>query len=800
MATKEIKSNEFKTLEDFDYKKEDIIIIESLSKTTIVKPFLKILNEITNCSLCNRKITNSIKCSLCAQYFYCSDDCRLKDSTHIEFHKKISSFYEKPVKEQDLKDVPINDYLTITSKGGLAGMKNLGGTSFMNSALQCLSHDIELTKFFLSKAFLNQNNRREGNISKLYYGLVKDLWIGSNPIIQPWDFRNLFFSFVKQLGGNLAQDAAEMLAFLLGGLHEDLNRIRERPEKSEFYPQIIGQESDEVASKRWQDNCSARESSIISDLFHGQYKSQVKCNSCKKNIITYEPFMCLALQIAEKNMSRVRLKVFPNDYNYQFFYVELSEVLKTTTIKDFKSKIRNKRQYRIAEFDAILLKNKEVSKILSDEELVYDLVYTKLDFTLEEFIDIEIIFVEVETSSLSKNKGDYVTFYIQPSHLIDQQSYYFFKYKTAKALMLPRAISISKKARIKDLFIEVFKYYRMAMHDMTIKNEQEDLLLDSKYYSNFYENIKNKEFIEKEFDNCYLRSNDNTVLNETIENINLTEKSNSSVNKKLFELYLVNNIPVPNSYFSRKPACEFCKNGSCSFCKINFNFEAKIYELYATQIHTREFFIIADFSNHPKSNFRQFYGEYVDPTDPKVNFKGEVSIYDCLDNFQKEEKTTKEKPYACPNCQRNTEAVKRTEIYRLPNHLIIQFKRFKFGGFKDLMEMANNKKNDTFIDFPLENFDLSSYVIGPNRDNCVYELFAVSQHHGDLKSNNFTAICKNRGKWTTFNDEVVTKSDQSDVCNQFAYVLLYKKVNPLENSKEISSPDKNVLLTEKAIN
>lgn len=65
-----------------------------------------------------------------------------------------------------------------------------------------------------------------------------------------------------------------MLAFLLDGLHEDLNRITKKPYVEE--PDYCGQEDATAAIQAWQRHL-LRDQSVIVDLFQGQMKSTVGC-------------------------------------------------------------------------------------------------------------------------------------------------------------------------------------------------------------------------------------------------------------------------------------------------------------------------------------------------------------------------------------------------------------------------------------------------------------------------------------------------------------------------------------------
>src|SRR3981189_142852 len=81
----------------------------------------------------------------------------------------------------------------------------------------------------------------------------------------------------------------------------------------------------------------------------------------------------------------------------------------------------------------------------------------------------------------------------------------------------------------------------------------------------------------------------------------------------------------------------------------------------------------------------------------------------------------------CPNCRRPQRATKQLRIARLPTILIIVLKRFHYEGpWRD--------KLNTFVDFPMQNLDLTKYALAgssqsrspqPEKsENYLYDLYA----------------------------------------------------------------------------
>ncbi|KAG0325036.1 CSN-associated deubiquitinating enzyme Ubp12 [Dissophora globulifera] len=182
---------------------------------------------------------------------------------------------------------------------GICGLTNLGNTCFMSSALQCLSCTPDLTRYVLAGAWRDELNLDNplgmgGEVARAYASLIDKLWNGTSKVFSPRDFKLTIGRFAPSFTGYHQHDSQELLAFLLDGLHEDLNRIVKKPYTE--VPDSNGRPDEEVAADCWQIH-KARNDSIIVDLFQGQYKSTLVCPECNKVSVTFDPFMYLSLPL-----------------------------------------------------------------------------------------------------------------------------------------------------------------------------------------------------------------------------------------------------------------------------------------------------------------------------------------------------------------------------------------------------------------------------------------------------------------------------------------------------------------------
>ncbi len=130
--------------------------------------------------------------------------------------------------------------------------------------------------------------------------------------------------FAPQFTGcNKQQDSHELLAFLLDGLHEDLNRIIKKP-----YVELgshVGKTDEVFAEESWQDH-KKRNDSIIVDIFHGLLKSTLNCLLCKEISIKFDPFCYLSLPLPSKKERLVEVYFVPLDSTQPLVKYKLSVV------------------------------------------------------------------------------------------------------------------------------------------------------------------------------------------------------------------------------------------------------------------------------------------------------------------------------------------------------------------------------------------------------------------------------------------------------------------------------------------
>ncbi|KAL8276325.1 hypothetical protein RQP46_011291 [Phenoliferia psychrophenolica] len=228
---------------------------------------------------------------------------------------------------------------------GLTGLGNLGNTCFMNSALQCMSNTKELQEYFLSGVYKSEINRdnplgMKGQVADAFGQLIERLWSpSSSGSYAPREFKQALSKFAPAFTGYGQQDSQELLAFLLDGTHEDLNRIRKKPSTASPDWVMGGTERDmvEMAKVCWE-QYRARNDSVIVDLFQGQYRSTVVCPDCDKVSITFDPFMYVTTNLPNMKQWTGKVYLVPADPTRPRYMMEV-EMPKSATIKMLKATI-----------------------------------------------------------------------------------------------------------------------------------------------------------------------------------------------------------------------------------------------------------------------------------------------------------------------------------------------------------------------------------------------------------------------------------------------------------------------------
>jgi ubiquitin C-terminal hydrolase len=143
------------------------------------------------------------------------------------------------------------------------------------------------------------------------------------------------------------------------------------------------------------------------------------------------------------------------------------------------------------------------------------------------------------------------------------------------------------------------------------------------------------------------------------------------------------------------------------------------------------------------------------------------NLLDCFDLYVESELLDGDNKITDEESGKKVAAKKNIMFWNFPNILVIDIKRFN----------AMNRKNQVMINFPIENLDLSKYVIGYDKNSYIYDLYGVCNHSGSVMGGHYTSFVKNaNGKWYHYNDTSVSEVGMvQQIITPKAYCFFYRK-------------------------
>ena len=655
----------------------------------------------------------------------------------------------------------ISKYLTEESSHGLCGGKNLGNTCFMNSSIACISNCVELTYYFLSgdyKKDINKENKlgMGGRLAKSWGALLHQYWVEKTRVGNPAEFKKTLGDKVKMFRGFGQQDSNEFMNFFIDYLNEDLNGTTQKP-----YVQLESKkpdETDEECAKRFWECNLRRNDSIITDLFCGQYKSTIICPECGNINITFDPFNTLTLPLVNKNEE---INNINDDYEYidefHIFYVPKYSIRKPVRII-IKNILKNMNFIQ-------LFKNLGNKRDFIYKDQINQLYFTNISNCIfKNFIE--------DISEIEDHINDFIFCYDVFDELENIKIPLYFKNS-----QFPRMISTTEDVTLEELRKKIYLSLRRYIYSPLVEiseNKEKDII--SQEINNYLHNMNIKdekiiEMIEDEYKKIFDKDNQDEKIKRNIDNF---------INDLPFKIYLQENnsnkqiiiIDKNNFYNISKKLSDLLDINSFQEAfseKLNL---LQNYELYV------EFDIKSKYLKDKEMNLNSCLIYKSDFKNVKIKKNksqknstlnnGIITLGDCINNFCRQEKLEPGNEWYCPKCKKHTLASKKMELFYLPKILIICFKRF-------IRESFRWRKNEVFVDFPINNLDMGEFMIGPDKEHSKYNLFAVSQHYGSTGFGHYTAVCKNFEKWYSYNDSSVHPCSENDSRSSAAYVLFYRR-------------------------
>eukprot|EP01028_Stygiella_incarcerata_P007492 TRINITY_DN3102_c0_g1_i1.p1 TRINITY_DN3102_c0_g1~~TRINITY_DN3102_c0_g1_i1.p1 ORF type:complete len:958 (+),score=216.20 TRINITY_DN3102_c0_g1_i1:428-2875(+) len=624
---------------------------------------------------------------------------------------------------------PMSFGVSHRSQPGTCGLSNLGNTCFMNSALQCLSHSKELVEFFMTGQYRRDINKKnvlgtKGVLAEEYARLLTNLWSGDYSSFSPRDLKFSISTFAPQFSGYAQHDSHELLSFVMDGLHEDLNRVTDKPYTERV--ESNGRPDAVVAEEARLTHLKRHDSKIV-DLFLGQFKSHTRCPDCGHVSIVFDPWTTLSLPLPHEN---VKL----------FSYIFISS---DRTKQPKKYILRGKKNGTVGD-----LKKGIAAQVGSHPaSLVVTDVY---------------------------NHGFYKMYY--DDHLVDDlrdsEKYYVYE-----VLGLPsNAFERRKEESYRNYYGEMTYKYVPVVADIPVTECRLFTMKKSSYYSfDEWSSFAIPFAIFGSLESMTQKQAYNSVLECILPYLSEFNPDPETMRAK-FPKSDEDYVPVKTS----SDAKEMHESGLFFTLAIGkpYGTRGDGTPIYYTDEKMPE---ISHYYSHEKSIIRVNLNcpltdkpfiealELDDSVDEKIDKT--ASLSQCFDLFSQEDTLDEENTWYCPRCKDHKQATRKMGIWHLPKLLVIHLKRFQYTRiWRDKLE--------TPISFPVNGLDMSPWIVDEEakRKSHLYDLYAISNHYGGLGGGHYVAHVKNHmdGHWYLCDDSRVQKVSASELETRSAYVLFYR--------------------------
>ncbi|KAF7350668.1 Ubiquitin carboxyl-terminal hydrolase 4 [Mycena sanguinolenta] len=656
---------------------------------------------------------------------------------------------------------------------GTLGLRNIGNTDFMNSVLQCLAQEPELAEYFLNGVFTEEINLHNplgmhGALAQAFGALLMRIWAPSGPSLSCAlrEFKMQLERFAPQYTGCQKHDSQELVASLLYGLHQDLNRVvKNRYIEKPDWEGGGDAELIQLAKKSWDGNMLMNDSVIV-DLFQGQYQTTLVCRECEKVDITFDPFMCLTLPLPIKKTWKNSIYYVPWDVNKPHVEVPV-EIEWEASFKDLRQLLG---RWMGAPPDNLL--TLEVLSQMFVKNLDDSLLYGEMAQN-DHIVCYELPCHAQQSRTYKPQPGDplilpvYITDYHPPAPIARTSYDSYTEYQSVWPFGHPAIVVLSPEQAQDPAAIYAQVVGRL---ERWTNNARE--LFSWEVPSGVGAEAKAGAVVEEI--RPIVAEDDENV---SIEAVCMGPKSN------LFQLKVQPNM---KDHGTEDP-----------FLRANKieTLDARAEEVKAgtqTSLLREDDLLLCEFDKNLKAfhfgdvhayrsndNVRwEQWGSFVHPEYEESQREAEleknrgISLQDCFDKFTKEKELG---AWFCPRCKKHQQATKKFDLWKAPDVLVVHLKRFSNSWMVP-------DKIDAFVDFPVEGLDLAGvpleeFQLGNLDEPLIYDLFGVDEHDGGLWEGYHRAYALNHAnqKWYRFDDSYVRPAKAQDAVNADAYLLFYRR-------------------------